>query len=158
METDVRYYSARELAEAVGCTRKALRVYQAKGLIAPVRTTGNRRYSADAFERLRFIVSLRNVGLPVDDIGALLAAREQVGDQASEAAQALAEQLGVLIPRITERIRQLLLTRNELVEARETLQACARCAQSIDKCPECAEAGALDPTSALLLASRQPQH
>ena len=150
----MRYYSSRELVEAIGCTRKALRVYQAKGLILPTRSSGNRRYDAAAFERLRFIVALRGVGLSVDEIGALLDTREQATNAAGPIAQRLADDLGGLIPKITESMHNMMLVRNELIETRETLVACSDCVNPIDACGHCADEGVLDPSSALLLAGR----
>lgn len=153
--SDERYYTSGELIEAVGCTRKALRVYQAKGLITPDRGVGNRRYKAHAFDRLRFVVALRELGLSVDKIGQILAAREDSGKRAGPIAHTLAGEIGDLIPKITEHVQQMLRIRNQLVVSRETLLACSPCTNPIENCSHCAEAGALDATSELLLVGAQ---
>ena len=155
--SDERYYTSGELIEAVGCTRKALRVYQAKALITPDRGAGNRRYKAHAFDRLRFIVALRELGLSVDKIGRILAAREDQGKRAGPIAHKLASEIGDLIPKITERVQQMLRIRNQLVVSRETLLACSPCTNAIENCGHCAESGALDATSELLLVGAQLQ-
>lgn len=153
--SDERYYTSGELIAAVGCTRKALRVYQAKGLITPDRGVGNRRYKAYAFDRLRFIVALRELGLSVDKIGRILAAREDPGKRAGPIAHQLASEIGDLVPKITERVRQMLRIRNQLVVSRETLLACSACTNPVESCSQCAESGALDATSELLLVGAQ---
>ncbi|RMH45087.1 MAG: MerR family transcriptional regulator [Deltaproteobacteria bacterium] len=151
---DERYYTSGELTRAAGCTRKALRVYQAKGLIKPDRNTGNRRYRAEAFERLRFIVAMRDLGLSVDKIGEILEARDAPGARGGAVAHKLAAEVGDLIPQITDKIQHLLRVRNQLVVARETLLSCAPCSNPIESCAHCAEAGALDTMSELLLVGQ----
>ncbi len=54
---------------------KALRYYDELGLLKPVevdRFTGYRYYSADQLPRLNRILALKDLGLTLDEIGALL--------------------------------------------------------------------------------------
>src|SRR5262245_58925185 len=56
----------REFAEQSGVTVKALLHYERLGLLAPARTAaGHRRYSARERERLRWIVALKGLGVPL---------------------------------------------------------------------------------------------
>lgn len=66
-----------ELARRAGTTRKALRLYEAAGLIAPARRTpaGYRIYPADAIELVRFIIKARHVGLSVKDVRMIVGIR-----------------------------------------------------------------------------------
>lgn len=64
-------------AAAAGLTRKALRIYEDKGLVAPARRSraGYRLYTDRDVEVLTFIRRARALGLRLDDIGDILAIR-----------------------------------------------------------------------------------
>lgn len=54
-----------ELAEATGATVRAIRYYEEQGLLHPDRTaTGQRVYTEDAVEQVRWIRMLLETGLP----------------------------------------------------------------------------------------------
>jgi DNA-binding transcriptional MerR regulator len=59
-----------ELAKRTGTTRKALRLYEASGLIAPAARTsaGYRVFAADAVPLVSFIVQARRAGFTVAEI------------------------------------------------------------------------------------------
>jgi DNA-binding transcriptional MerR regulator len=142
-----------ELVEAAGTTRKALRVYQAHGLLEPVRSRGNRRYDNEALSRLRLVVALRKLGMSVDSIGILFAARD--GEHvAGAAASRLASELGDIVCLAAERIRELQKIRNDLVVARETLLSCRSCEKPATACAVCAEEQSLDPVAEMLLLAQ----
>lgn len=63
-------------AAAVGLTPKAVRLYEARGLLAaPTRTQAGYRTFAEAdLNRLRFIAAARDLGLRLDQIATILAA------------------------------------------------------------------------------------
>lgn len=65
-------------AQAAGLTRKAVRVYEAKGLLpaAERTTTGYRLYDERDVERLTFIRRARTLGLHLDDVREVLAIRD----------------------------------------------------------------------------------
>ena len=62
-----------ELARHAGISAKAIRFYESAGAlpVASRRTNGYRSYSNDDLCRLRLIVSLRGMGLPLADSGRL---------------------------------------------------------------------------------------
>lgn len=61
-------------AELVGTGVQNLRLYEARGLVDPSRTSGGtRRYSADDLDRLRRISALLEDGLNLAGIGMVLA-------------------------------------------------------------------------------------
>jgi len=62
-----------ELARQAGTTTKAVRFYESTGLLpAPPRTpNGYRRYTSADMERLRLLVGLRSLDLPLDRAGEL---------------------------------------------------------------------------------------
>ena len=141
-----------ELVQAAGTTRKALRVYQSRGLLAPVRDRGNRRYDADGLARLKLIVALRKLDLGVDSIGVLFASSDgtPVG---GAAASRLAEELGDIISLAAARIRELQRIRDDLVAVRESLGRCEACERSGSLCPRCIEARLLDRVAEVMLAA-----
>ncbi len=127
---------------AANCTRKALRVYQARGLVKPVCNVGNHRYDAAALDRLRLIVSLRAIDLSLDEIATVLAARDARTGGANAASAS--RDVEHLIGRISDRISGLEQLRTELHEARSALDACAPCEQPPTACGVCVQDGRVD--------------
>src|SRR6266478_271506 len=66
-----------ELARKAGTTRKALRLYEAAGLLAPARRTssGYRVYSQEALPLLSFILKARRIGFSVAEIKSIVGIR-----------------------------------------------------------------------------------
>lgn len=63
-----------EVSARSGVAASALRYYEAEGLVAASRTTGNqRRYQRHVLRRLAFIRAAQNVGLSLGEIAAALA-------------------------------------------------------------------------------------
>lgn len=64
----------REVVRRTGLTSRALRFYEARGLLAPLRThSGRRLYGAAALERLNQILALKRAGLTLAQIQRLSA-------------------------------------------------------------------------------------
>ena len=64
----------RDVAERTGLTSRALRFYEARGLIQPLRTySGRRLYGRGEIERIQQIVALKRAGLTLAQIGKLTA-------------------------------------------------------------------------------------
>ncbi len=67
------YYTIKVAAELCGLHEQSIRMYERRGLIAPLRSAGNiRRFSDDDVERIRFIKRL------IDDLGVNLAGVEVI--------------------------------------------------------------------------------
>jgi DNA-binding transcriptional MerR regulator len=61
-----------EVCRRTGLTSRALRFYEARGLVAPLRTYGGRRlYGPGELERLNLIVALKRAGLTLSQIAKL---------------------------------------------------------------------------------------
>lgn len=72
-----RHYSPSEAADLLGVSVKALRLYEEKGFLAPLRSaTGWRAYGPEDMARARDIVALRALGLSLAQIGRVLARDE----------------------------------------------------------------------------------
>jgi len=66
----------REVVRKTGLTSRALRFYEARGLVAPQRThSGRRLYGAAALERINQIVALKRAGLTLAQIQRMTARR-----------------------------------------------------------------------------------
>jgi DNA-binding transcriptional MerR regulator len=62
----------REVARRTGLTSRALRFYEARGLVSPLRTySGRRLYGPGELERINEIVALKRAGLTLSQIAAL---------------------------------------------------------------------------------------
>ncbi len=97
--TKERLYKASEFAELTGVTVRALHHYDRAGLLKPRGRTGAgyRLYGAREFARLQQILTLKFIGLPLEEIKGLLARR----------ALDLPETLRLQREALTERRRQL---------------------------------------------------
>ena len=79
-----RHLSPAETAKRFGISIKALRLYEQRGLLAPLRTsngsTGSawRVYGPDQIARLHQILALKRLGLPLARIGEILAGRDSL--------------------------------------------------------------------------------
>lgn len=69
----IQHLSPAEAARRLGVTIKALRLYEARGLVTPTRTsTGWRAYGPDAMARLHQVLALKRLGLPLQRIATAL--------------------------------------------------------------------------------------
>ena len=82
-----------QLAKRLGVTADTVRFYTRNGFLKPGKNTDNgyRQYSETDYRRLRFILSARQLGFSVDDIGQLLGEAD-VGKTPCPLARQLIEQ------------------------------------------------------------------
>jgi MerR family transcriptional regulator, redox-sensitive transcriptional activator SoxR len=74
MLVDMTELTIGELSERSGIPSSAIRYYEARGLVAARRTTGNqRRYARPMLRRLAFIRTAQRVGLSLEEIEEALA-------------------------------------------------------------------------------------
>ena len=74
VSSTVRHFSPIETAERLGVSVKALRVYERRGMVTPLRTAaGWRTYGPEEIARLHQILALKSLGLPLVRIAELLA-------------------------------------------------------------------------------------
>jgi DNA-binding transcriptional MerR regulator len=98
VKTATRFLSPSEAARQLGVSAKALRLYEHRGLITPVRTmAGWRAYGPAEMTRARQIVELRTLGLSIGEV-----ARVFKGD-----AQSLERTLAAHERTLEDRVRQL---------------------------------------------------
>lgn len=109
-------------AAAAGLTRKALRVYEAKGLLRPADRTpaGYRLYDQRDVELLTFIRRARTLGLHLDDIRKVLAIRSG----GIPPCPAIRDMLDERIADIDATVEELLSLRRSLVGTRRRADNC----------------------------------
>lgn len=73
----MKTYAIAEMAREFGCTHRALRFWEDKGLIAPKRGEGLTRLYSDADrDRIAALAHLRRAGVPLDEVRAALKREE----------------------------------------------------------------------------------
>lgn len=134
------WFTTGDLARACELTLRAIRHYEALGLIrASGRSEGKHRvFSPSELARVRLIGDLRTLGLGLDQIGEILSARERSATGAEAAGKVLAlidTQIGAL-DRAIKRLRR---TKDELAATTEHLAECTICKLPLDdrQCREC---------------------
>jgi len=114
----------RDVARRTGLTSRALRFYEARGLVTPVRThTGRRLYGAAELEQLSRVLSLKRAGLTLAQI-ARLTAGQQV-----PLARLIEAQLAVIADKAAElaEARALLLSVKSRIDRGEPVDAATFC-------------------------------
>ncbi|MDO9417323.1 MerR family transcriptional regulator [Pararhizobium sp.] len=114
MKPSTPFLYASEAARRLGITVKALRLYEQRGLIRPLRTAaGWRVFGPDTLSRAAGIVALRQLGLSLAETAAL------IGGDAGRLSPALAAHQA----RLDTRIGQLTETRARVGAVRSSLEA-----------------------------------
>lgn len=112
-----------QAARAAGVSRKAMRVYEAKGLLPPAARSdaGYRLYTDADVELLIFIRRARQLGLHLDDIRQVLAVHSG-GDTPCGTVRELVDERIIEIDIL---VAELLALRETLVRTRERAESCA---------------------------------
>jgi DNA-binding transcriptional MerR regulator len=120
-----RLYTIGELAQELAVTTRAIRFYEAKGLIAPARRGVARSYSRRDRARLLLILRGKNLGFSLEEIAQYLALYD--ADPAQVA------QTRMLLTRIEAAIEDLQLKRADLDRTlRELKDIRAQCVQHLE--------------------------
>ncbi|MFD8427798.1 heavy metal-responsive transcriptional regulator [Streptomyces coelicoflavus] len=111
-----------QAAKAAGVTRKAVRVYEARGLLPAAERTGAgyRLYDQRDIELLTFIRRARTLGLHLDDIRDVLAIR----DGGSPPCATVRDLLDARIAEIDATVAELLALRKTLAATRQRAEDC----------------------------------
>ena len=129
-------YSSGDLARATGNTVRTIRFYEEQGLLRPtvVSEGGHRRYTQADLERLRLIADLRELGVPLSEIRAVLDLRTGC-NTASEFAARFEQILVSHIEQAQRRLERLRRVKRELVEALAAIQSRLGCQADAKDCP-----------------------
>lgn len=116
MNTSRQFLNPSEAAKRLGISAKALRLYEQRGLIAPIRSaTGWRTYGPDEIARAAQIVALRALGLSLGQVGRVLGGGSRSLESALAEHQAALESYVDKIANTVVKVRRL---RAELVAGR----------------------------------------
>lgn len=113
-----------EVARRTGLTLRALRFYEARGLVRPLRTSGGRRiYGAGELARLNAAVALKRAGFSLAQIAGLL------GDRRIDLARLVAAQIEAIDARAAEiaEARALLLSVQSRIDRSEPIDVATLC-------------------------------
>ncbi|WP_245571281.1 MerR family transcriptional regulator [Neorhizobium alkalisoli] len=114
--TSAQYLSPSEASERLGISQKALRLYEQRGLVTPVRTTaGWRTYGPVEMTRVAEIAALRALGLSLAQVARVLKGEPQDLEPVLAAHQA---RLQIEARRVTETIERVRTLRTELADGR----------------------------------------
>lgn len=128
-----------EAARRLGMSESALRFYEQQGLLTPARTPGGTRlYYPRHLRRLQALRDMQQAGVPLEDIRALMQAREgaKTGDDGS---RRVARLLRARLRDIQQQRARLQETERQLREALALVEGCRGCANQPDAehCPDC---------------------
>lgn len=125
MSASAQYLSPSDAAKRLGTSAKALRLYEERGLIAPIRSaTGWRTYGPNEMARAAEIVALRALGLSLGQVGRVLGGDARSLESALAAHQATLEGQVRQIANTVDKVRQL---RAELVTGKAPAAAELAC-------------------------------
>jgi DNA-binding transcriptional MerR regulator len=112
MNSSAPFLNASEAASRLGVSAKALRLYEQRGLLAPLRSAaGWRAYGPDEMSRAREIVALRALGFSLAQVARVLKGDSRGLDPALAAHQAV----------LDDRLRQLIGTIETIGSLRDNL-------------------------------------
>lgn len=106
-----------DLSRQFGVTHRALRFYENRGLLSPLRRGTTRLYSEKERKRLEILLLGKRIGMSIIEIGEILKLFEQKGEAALEASA-----VGELIKRFNLQVQKLEKRRIELTAAIDELQ------------------------------------
>jgi DNA-binding transcriptional MerR regulator len=116
VSSSAQFLNPSEAAKRLGVSAKALRLYEARGLIAPVRTAaGWRAYGPDEMARVAEIAALRELGLSLAQVARVLEGCSQSLEPALAAHQAALEGRVHQLAGAVDKVRRL---RADLAEGR----------------------------------------
>ena len=119
MSTDAERFTIGQLAERTGVTSRTIRFWSDAGLVPPAArsASGYRLYDAEAVARLDLVQTLRELGLGLEVVRAVLARATTVAQVAAAHVAVLDEQIRIL--RLRRAVLKTVATRGNTIE--ETL-------------------------------------
>lgn len=121
------FFSISDLADEFGVTHRAIRFYEAKGLLSPKRLNGARIYSRRDRARLHIIVRAKSLGYTLEDTKDYLDLYGQQGE-------GRIKQLEITVARSAKMIAELEAKKQQIDEQIEELRLINRvCRQKIAK-------------------------
>lgn len=143
-----------ELARKTGKSVRALRHYEALGLLPAERSEGGfRLYGADGLARVYWISKLQDMGFSLAQVQGLIATVESSGT-APEAMQSLREMFRARLQRTRAQVERLLQLERDLAESLAYLEGCRVCTSEhdVEGCATCDSPAHADTRAPSLVA------
>jgi DNA-binding transcriptional MerR regulator len=153
---DGKWLTTGEMARLSQTTLRTVRFYEAEGLISPrQRADGShRKFPRSELDKLQIISDLRDAGLSLPEIKALIAVKAGC-ETAREAATQVGAAVDTRLEDIERRIEALARVRTELLQFKDMLRTCGDCTRPdfARRCHDCTDVaehkGAERPTQLL---------
>ncbi len=139
MSVTSAYLTLKDMTSGGGCTPRTVRYYERQGLLRASRSAGGHRlFAASELERLHFIIALREAGWALEEIVAVLGARD-AGPNDRAAAQRLDGLIEAQIDRLEKKLAVLGRLRQDLRGTHDALRVCHDCTVEHDQvsCETC---------------------
>ena len=131
------HLTLKDMTDGSGCTPRTVRYYERAGLLQAARSTGGHRlFAPEELDRLHFILALREAGWSIEEITALIAARDQQPTDHAACKQ-LDARVSQHIDELEHKIGVLSRLRDDLLATRKTLAICDGCTERAAKIPDC---------------------
>ncbi len=130
-----------DIAKTLNISQRTVRYYEELGLIAADRSNGGYRIFSDAqVERLRIILSLKEIGMPLEEIKQLLQVRQH-GVTGCEAAPKVVEYLKETAGKLKNTIDKYQATVKELEAVINIMENCKACNSKPEEavCEKCVD-------------------
>jgi DNA-binding transcriptional MerR regulator len=118
-----RLYGIAELASEFGITPRAIRFYEAKGLLSPPRVNGGRVYTRRERARLQLLLRAKSIGFSLAEIKHVLDLYGEHGEGRPQQVAFVAERIGDIIAELEQKQTDVAATLDEL---REIQRQCIR--------------------------------
>jgi len=109
-----RLYGITEIAEELGITARAIRFYEAKGLLTPPRANGGRVYTRRERARLKLILRAKSIGFSLAEVRQFLDLYGDRGEGRPQQAAFVAVRSNALIKELEQKQANLAATLEEL--------------------------------------------
>jgi DNA-binding transcriptional MerR regulator len=127
-EDDAEDLTTGDMARLSKTTLRTVRFYEQEGLISSMAREGgcHRKFARSELRKLQMISDLRDAGLSLNDIKALMGLKKRCATPSTAACQ-MTEALGRCVKELQERIETLGRLRSELVSTLSVIQRCRDC-------------------------------
>lgn len=109
-----RLYGISELASELGITARAIRFYEAKGLLTPPRVNGGRVYTRRERARLKLILRAKSIGFSLAEVRQFLDLYGSRGEGRPQQVVFVAERSNTLIKELEQKQADVAVTLEEL--------------------------------------------
>ena len=109
-----RLYGISELASELGITARAIRFYEAKGLLTPPRVNGGRVYTRRERARLKLILRAKSIGFSLAEVRQFLDLYGSQGEGRPQQVIFVAERSNTLIKELEQKQADVAATLEEL--------------------------------------------